>query len=506
MRGFYIYSQRRKILLAAVLWIALGGIVASHAHGLMRRIAEDKLAGFMGGGFTVSIENVYGGFFHDMVLEDVKLVSVRGGNKKAFTIARAEISYQLWQEVVEHLTGLSQDSGKLRSVSLDFREDNPFVRGAVTVSGYQGRIDISGVISPVALKQKKSIAIEGSFLRKGDGRYFCNVLWDGSTRFTGLVDPQGKAAELDVLFSGYATGHAKVKGLVSGDNEVKVYCRADRLNIMGREVIGDSWLVCKYGEDPSLSAKIENLIIDKKPYWDISVEGSYLRKGRTIVIREMKLGNNVELAGKVGIAAPYESELKLGIRALDIAEVAGMIGSASMPLKGHLSGDVSAEGPLLAPKVKGRIVMGESLVGNLSFKSAAASLSGEYPVIKVTDSRIVKEGGSLLLSGEADFSRPGGNKFEGMKLETDDHVAFIYQWEIAKNDDKTLEATNDRFAVSASLSEYGSSGSMPGARPSASGKDQNEVGVKYKVDSSNSLKVERNEERDLVGVEHKVQF
>jgi hypothetical protein len=150
--------------------------------------------------------------------------------------------------------------------------------------------------------------------------------------------------------------------------------------------------------------------------------------------------------------------------------------------------------------------MGESLVGNLSFKSAAASLSGEYPVIKVTDSRIVKEGGSLLLSGESDFSRPGGNKFEGMKLETDDHVAFIYQWEIAKEDDKTLEATNDRFAVSASLSEYGSSGSMPGARPSASGKDQNEVGVKYKVDSSNSLKVERNEERDLVGVEHKVQF
>lgn len=504
MRGLFYYKHRRKRFLALALWGVLFYAVASQAQEWMRNVAEEKLTAFMGGRFSVSIEAVRGGVFHDLVMENVTFISQGEEKGRVFKIARAEISYRLWQVIVDKIIGLSEESAEPRSVSLNFSKDNPFVQGFVEFDSYPGRIDVLGSLSPVGMGERNRIKVKGTFLKRHDGTYHCDVQWDGKTTLSGTMDPVKRAIDLDVKIAEAEGGHLKVNGLIMEDNRIKVYCRADKLKIRGREIIADAWLVYKHGDESDISARVENIIVDKKPYWDLSLEGSFLRKDKVLVVKGLKLGENAVVSGKVMTTRPYVSELKVDVNGLNLAAVSEMIGQTSFPLKGLFSAQIFIDGPIAEPGIKGRIAMGESVVGDLAFKSASATIAGKYPVIKVVDSRIVKEGGALSLTGEADFSRPGGNKFEGMKFEIDDKLALVEKWEITSpGGDGSLQASKDKMTVNASPSEYASSGAVPGA---GNKKDEGKVGVNYNLDQENSLKMEFKEDRDLVGVEHKVHF
>ncbi len=504
MRGLYYHQIRRKSFLALALWAALLCVVHSERHTWMKALAEEKLAQFAGGRLVVRVEEVNGGIFRDMVLENVSLGASGAAKKDIFTIEKIEISYRLWRPLAEKLGLAGKGSASVRSVSIYFSPKNPFVRGFVALSSKGAGIEVRGRISPAFMGGAEQAEIKGAFEKQDSGAYRCYVLLGEGTRAAGLLEPDKRSIELEVTPACATEGCLKIKASVNGEKTVDVYCRADKLTVSGREIIGDAWFSYVHGEPPALSLKLENLVVDKRPYWDLSAEGSFLKKDGMLALKNVKIGDNVELSGTVGVAEPYGSELNVLVKGLELAMAAEMIGETKMPVKGVVQAELTLEGPLKFPLIKGRLSCGEGFIGNLQFKSRYGTLAGKYPVIKVLDSRIVQQGGSMTVSGEADFSRPGGNKFEGLVFGTENAPAFFNRWQIFQGGAPgTVAASKDNVTVNASLRDYGSSGEVPSV---GTKQEQGEVGVNYKIDSCNSVKLERDENRDLIGVEHKIQF
>lgn len=496
--------MRRKSVAAVLLWAALFCVVNSQLHAWMRALAEEKLSQFAGGKMVVSVEDVNGGIFRDMVLENVSLGAAGAAKKNSFTIERIEISYRLWWPAAEKLGLAEKGITFVRAISVYFSPKNPFVRGFVSLTAKGGDVEVYGRITPAFMGAVEKAEIKGFFHKQDSGAYNCNVFLGSGTRVTGLLEPDKRSIELEVIPACATSGCLKIKASTNGEEKADIYFRADKITVFGREIIGDAWFSCDHAENPAFSLRVENLVVDKRPYWDLSAEGIFLKKDRTLEFRDAEIGDSLAFSGTVGVVDPYESELKVLINGLEMAAAANMVGETKMPVKGIVRAELTLEGPLKFPFIKGRLSCGEGFIGNLQFMSIYGALAGKYPVIKVLDSRIVQQGGSITVSGEADFSRPGGNKFEGLVFGTENAPAFFSHWQIFQGSDPgTVAASKDNVTLKASLREYGSAGEVPsvGAK-----QDQNEVGVKYKIDSCNSVKLERDENRDLIGVEHKIQF
>lgn len=501
MRGLYFRRLRFKRVLAAGLWIALFCLVFSQHRLWMRELAEDKLSRFLEGRYGVTIRDVRGGIFGDMVLEDVTLVNAGRKEARPFEIDKVEIAYRLWWPLAEKL-GLREKSGiPAGSIAVYFSDENPFVRGVLRIGSKPGEIGFSGDIRPICLGMDKKVGIKGCLKELSGGKYLCEFLWDGVAGAKGIVDPEKRCVELEVVPAAASSGCLKIKGSLSGENKADVYCRADKLIAYGKEIIADAWLNCSIGPESDFSLKLENVVVDKRPYWDASVEGSYIKSTKSFILSNMKIGTNVSLSGTLCTVFPYESKLKFVAKNLDLALVGKMVGEKRLAMKGLVQMDIALDGPLLTSYIKGRVSSGAGFIGNLEFQSIYGELVGKYPVIKVVDGRIVQDGGGMTVSGDADLSRPGGNKFEGMEFGTENAVTFLSRWQVTKFDDALAGIENNV------LKTKGNEGLNGQAVPNPSLKsDVNDVGLKFKFDPSNSVKLERKEDKDLIGVEHKMQF
>ena len=503
MRGLFYRQMRLKAFAALVLWAALLCVINSQSNTWVKVLAEEKLSQFAGGNTVVRVEDVNGGVFRDMVLENVSFGPAGCAKKDNFTIERIELSYRLWRPVAERLGLTEKESALVRGISVYFSPKNPFVRGYVSLAVKGADFEVNGSITPVLAGVTEEAEVKGSFKKRDNGTYVCDILL-GDTRASGLLDPDKRSVELEVTPACAAAGCLKIKASVNGEKGADVYCRADKLTVSGREIIGDAWLSYRHAENPGFSLKAENLVVDKRPYWDLSAEGIFRKKDKTFEFKDVKIGDSLTVNGTAGVVDPYGSELKVMIKGLELAALAEMIGETKMPVKGLVRAELTLEGPLKSPFIKGRLSCGEGYIGNLRFRSIYGALAGKYPVIKVLDSRIVQQGGSMTVSKEADFSRPGGNKFEALVFGTENAPAFFNRWQIFQGSDPgTVAASKDNVTLKASLREYGSSGEVPSV---GTKQEQNEVGVKYKIDPCNSVKIESDENRDLIGVEHKIQF
>lgn len=504
MRGYFIRVKREKRILAFVLWAAFFLAVSGAYSDLIKQVAEGRLSELVGADAYVRIGEVRGGVFGNIQLDNVSFLKP-GTSREIARIGRVEISYRVWRPLAKKAGLGDRLADPAPSVTLYFGKTNPVIQGFVEITSSGEGIYLIGNVAPVFLKDAKKSGFKGVIERGPDGKLYCDLFFEGNMTVSGAVDLVSRMAELDV-HPGKEGGAVKIKAEVDGDNKANVYLRADKLIVRGHEVIGDAWVSYENSRTPHFLARAENVMIDRRSWWDIKARINYVKQEKTILIKELKLGEIFDISGSVELSEPHGSDIVIKAENFEISSFAEMLGvnDSKFPLTGTLDAEVSIEGPLREPMVKGRILAGAGKVGAIEFKSFYAALAGKYPVLSIVDSRISKEGGCLILGGEADFSRPGGNKFEHMTLEADDRLAFLGGWEITSPEgDNSLEATWDNFTVNASIKEYGSGGSVPVA---GGVRDKGSVGVKYYVDGGNSVKLERNEDRDLIGVEHKVQF
>ncbi len=494
---------RKKLLGFALAGVAVYAVAAQEPF-LMKYQVESKVAGFLGDKMSVDIGGIRGGVIHDMVLRDVRFSARKDKENEVFGLEKMEISYRLWRVVLERLGLLSEDEQELKYVNVYFSDSNPFVRGDIKLERRRNEVELNGEISPVVFGDRTKRSMKGLFTRREDGRYDCDMLWDGSMKVTGTLDPSGRALELEFLPLKGKKGHVKIKAAIEEGNDVKVYARLDKVGIYGTEIIGDVWISYKDAGMPLFLARAENLVINKRPFWKVVIGGGFSPEKKILHLDNVKWGEGLTLIGEVKTVEPYPARLKVLLKDLELAELAQMLGDNQTVIFGKAEGEINFEGPIEEADVQGRLYIGQGVLGPMEFKSVSASLKGRLPVIGVEGSRVVKDGGCILISGEMDFSRMKDNKvFEGVVFDTDNKVAVWEDWQITKEEDEhQVKARRDRLTIITNMQDDKRRQKAVDERS-----DQQELGMEYELDKEgNHLKFQLDEDDDFLGLEHKMEF
>lgn len=501
MRGIF-KRKRAKLFTSCILGLVLCLYACSfYSPFWMKKLIEDKVSEFLGDKLTVRIGEVSGGFFDDMMLKNIVIFPAKGKGGNVFRFKKMEISYRVWWAAMERIGLMSAEETALKYLGMYFSSENPFVIGDLKLYRRSDKVELIGRIVPVLFGDNRVRELRGDFYKNEEGEYDCNLIWDKDLKITGRLDPSMQNIELGFNPLEEKKGIVKVSGGIDESKDVKVYTRLDKVDVFGAEIIGDLWLSYSDHGTPVFNIKAENLVINKKPFWDISAEGGFSAKERRVYLDYVSWGQGLFLRGYVGVDKPYDLDLELSIRDFELHKIPEITGDSRTQFFGKMEGDVHFEGPAEAVSVKGRLYVGEGFIGGLEFTSISAELKGKWPTVSIVDSRIIKDTGQISVSGDMDFSKFFENKtFGDIKFETDNKVAFWEDWQISKEvDTNKVEATRDRVTVSTSYEDE-------------SFKFENEedinrdIGFKYKLDTTNSIKFEIEENDDFFGLEHKIQF
>ncbi len=388
-----IYRSRRRHFLVLLIVLALAYFVMSQQSQWIKRLAEDKVAGFLGHQIRVRIGAISGGIFGDMVLQDVAFISGKGDEEQIFGMERMEISYRVWRGIADKFDLRKGKSDQLEAMAVYFSRKNPFLQGFIKLTRTPDGMDILGHISPVLFGEERKRGVKGTFLRRDDGRYDCDLLWDGRVNISGNLDPGKRSIDLSFIPIADKKGLVKIEGIIEGSGGIEVYSRFDKVNLFGTEVIGDMWINYRDVGKTVFSGRLENLVINKRPFWGFQVSGSFDRSKKELVLDDASWGEAMHLSGDISTESPYDVGLKLLITSMELEELAAMFGGSKKPVSGRVEGEIKVRGPAQTADVNGRLYIGEGVLGEMDFKSLFATLEGKLPVVRVVDSRVVKDGG-----------------------------------------------------------------------------------------------------------------
>jgi len=503
MRGALLHKNRIiRIIIYSVLAISAACVWQRWPYWT-KDIIEHKIKDFTGSFLSVHIDKTSAGIFSNIILHGVEFYPARSSGGQTFRFKKVEFSYSLFDIFLERYTKFYFQNEFLENVRLFLSDNNPFMRGEISIQKFPDRVEIAGEVTPILFEDNTKRVVRGTFNKLAEGNYDCNAIFDSKLLMTGTIDLSGYS--VDVRFRPLEDKKSSVtlKVDLEKDRTVQVYSRVDRGKVFGKEIVADVWAEWVTIESPEFSIKIENILVDKKPVWDFKAEGVFSPEEKKIYLNEVMLGDAFSIKGAIGIGRHYPLNIKLNIDKLDIGEFATMLGDLTGNFMGIAEGDIVLSGPAPSAEVDGRLYIGKGKMGEMEFKSVFATLDGKLPQIKIVDSRVIKDGGNLKISGDIDFTRFSNDKaFEDVIFETDNKVAVWEDWQISKGaEENVVQPKKDSFTLSTTISEDITEEDLYSDKsPDA------EVKFQYSLDLTDNVQLEVDEENDFFGLEHKVEF
>lgn len=385
-------------------------------------------------------------------------------------------------------------------------------RFAVKSSGQQGEGAVWGVVT---LLNGPSVHLKGKIrITSSEIIELRDVVVENTLRIDGDIDVANKATKFMIASarasettSANEPRYIKVISSISQEKGLNVYTKLNHLNCAGMDVLSQINMNASIhkAEDASPilrgALKTQNLILDYRPFKDITA--SWVLKKDELFINTLELGDEYRVFGRIQLRWPYNVDLNLTVNNAELADWLSF-SKSGLPngfISGRLSGRLKTKGPIAAPVTKGSFEVRDGNIRDVRFRLINFNVAGKGPVLAVSDSRILKEGGYLLINGEIDLRKLGRrNIFEDLKIETDQHTIVWEGWDISKDSTEVRlkRQVSEDFDVNFKTYMYN--------EKTDGEQKENELGIDYKIRKDDSLNVRMKEGGAFVGVEHKIKF
>jgi hypothetical protein len=283
----------------------------------------------------------------------------------------------------------------------------------------------------------------------------------------------------------------------------------EALNLKGLIISGDIFIKGRFAdrEDTGKTTFIgklfsDNISIDSAPF--MPVKALFEITGDTLEINSLSLGKAYELKGRVGLKAPFESDLRLDIKRADIKDLVLMV-KKKKPLiaMGMMNGVFYIKGNLSNIYSNGILESRNGRAGKIDYDIATIRIEGFGPIINIVDSKL-KWGKSLLtVDGYMDLrTMDKGNLFDGLRVKSDMKTIVWDGWDIDQKG-------KDGLSMSKDISDNMRVGFKAFARepltPYRDTENPEEMSLEYKL-GAERLKMKLKDNEEFFGIEHSVRF
>jgi len=447
MKKLRIIKKRNTYLLGAMFFASTLLFCETHPNTFLKDLAEQKMKEVLPEDVNIRIGGIQGGVFRSIVSENVRIT--KGSEKTGLTIERVEINYRLWYPLLKRVKMLSRfasaaDERKIY-VSLGTEKGSP-IKGFFELEDIRDTLCVRGFLD---LKGNK-ISVKGKITA-------------------------GKPAVFRVIAK---NGMATVK-VFTEEDALMIKGKINHAKICGADIVADFSVSIdtEKNDNVACEAVLKNIVIDYEPL-NKDIKGSFnYEKGKNLLnITRFTVSDDIKGHGCLSLNQDHYVFLKWSVTNTAIEKY-----FVSQKIKkdyfGTMNGNFCLKGPVKNADFLGHFDVQKGRFGGMTFDSVIVNLKGKGPLINVYESRVLKEGGYIAVSGEADLSRLKENKaFEGIKLSSDDQFFMWDGWSVLKE---------------------GKDSSVKAEKPIDS-----EFNISFQARTEDT----QSEEERFIGVEHKLKF
>ena len=440
-------TVKRKKYILNTLFVATALLCFdANASYVFKNFAEKRLNSIVPEGMKLEIGSIRGGFFGNIVSEDVRISS--RNNKRSFTIKHVEINYKLWYALAEKLHFLEKFRSDEKVILIFGNKKDDIIKGFVEFYGEGKIID---VIGSVKINGYQDIAVKGVI----------NV--EGSSVFK-LFTKEG-SIDLNI--------EKKTDGLM-------LTSKIKHIKVHEVDIISECSAFLSITEEGKILSEIDvsNLIINYIPLeknFEISLE--YDKENNMLnILRFASSDEEMRGHGNVQLYSPNNVFLKWEIDDMNLAR---QFSSNDIKTKigGVMNGDFMLEGPIKDINFSAHADIQNGYYEDTHFDSAIFNLKGKGSVVELNDSRVIKEKGYMKFVGEIDLSKMGSDDaFRNFSIEPGENFFIWEGWSFTK------EYKDSSVKAEKSLSD--------------------ELNVSFKAYADG----DEEQENHFLGVEHKVKF
>jgi len=440
----------------------------------LKILAEERIGNIFGKNLGISIGSIDGGIVRKIALRDVIVLSSPGKHQKRLCRIKNIVSnYRIWDLI------FPDRFKKVPRIEIDFETRNSELSGFVRI---EGTVDDASVRGYVRVFNSEEIEVEGR-IRSGIASLILRPR-------SGVIKVESNFAADGALLISAKVNHLKLRDVdITGDIVVK--------NIAVKDSITP--------KDESLEGDIEatNVIINYKPFFDL--KASYKISKEILEISDFDLGHIIYLNGKFGLREPHIIDAVATTDNMNMPQVLSVINASYGPyFSGTLNSKLEFKGVIDKLKSNIRLEMRKGRVGEVNFEYLSVSLKGDGPIMRIEDSRIIRESGPIVLGGEMDMRRIGKDSiFEKIKVLNGENTMAWDGWDTAKwQDAREFSMTkNVAGGFNVGFKKYVNDDRVD---ESLRERDQFELG--YNLHPNDSIKVKFTDDSNFFGLEHKDKF
>ena len=441
----------------------------------LKILAKERIEGIFGRNLDISIGSIDGGIVRPIALRDVRILSKAREKyqSRLFWIKNMVSNYRVWDLVFP-------DSFKrVPRIEIDFETKNRELSGFVTLEGIMDNAAVRGYVRVFGSDR---IEVNGR-LKNGIARLILRPK-------SGLIKIESNFAADGVLLISVKANHFKLRDVdIAGDVVIR--------NIAVKNSINP--------KDECLEGDIEatNVIVNYKPFFDL--KASYRISKETLEVSNLDLGHMLYLNGKFGLREPHLMDVVAVTDNMNMSQVLSAINAGyGSYVSGNLNSKLELKGTIKNLKTNIHLEIRKARVGEVNFEYLSASLKGDGPIMRIEDSRIIRESGPVVLGGEMDLRRMGKESiFENIKVLNGENTMAWDGWETAKwQDVREFRMTkNVAGGFNVGFKKYVNDDRVD---ESLRERDQFELG--YNLHPNDSIKVKFAPNSNFFGLEHKDKF
>ncbi|MFA6320781.1 MAG: hypothetical protein WCY36_02855 [Candidatus Omnitrophota bacterium] len=454
----------------------------------MKSFAESKIEDAFGGKIRLAIGDIDGGLFHPITFNDIKIENAKGvAIIPSLEISSIKTSYRVWDLAMAASAAKSKDprvfSRFLAGISrldVNFATANDEIAGFVRLGNIAGELNAKGHIN----------------LFSGN-----RIDFDGKIK-DGVYDIEIRPKR----------GVLKAVGTISNDGLLDANFKIHHLDISGHDLVCDGVLkseVISSGIEVKRSIvrgaiETKNTLLDYKPF--LNLKTMYGVSDGCLTIYDFSFSDIVKGSGTFQLREPFNINSVVTLNNLSLSWLALVMGvkDASSIVSGTANAKFELKGPMANLRSNVNVDIKKGSIYILEFESLSAHFKGDGPLIRIEDSRIIRDSGYFVLAGDMDLRKIGKSSlFENIRLVGDDKAINWDGWHTSKVQNireitmkkRITDDINVNFKKTTTEDIIGEGF-----------KYGDEVQLEYKLHPNDSLTVKVGQDKDFMGIEHKNKF